>query len=91
MDEQERPVEVERETTVIQTGGGGGGGLVAIVIVLLAAAVIAFLFLGGYFERAADEVGVNVNVEAPDVKMPDINIDTGKGESQPAEAPANSN
>ena len=48
---------------------------------LLAAAVLAFLFFGGYFERAADDVGVNVNVEAPDVKMPDINIDTDKGES----------
>lgn len=91
MDEQERPVEVERETTVINTGnGGGGGGIIALVVVLIAAAVIAFLFFNGYFERAADEVGVNVNVEAPDVKMPDINIDTGKGDSQPAETPANS-
>ena len=92
MDERdERPVEVEprveRETTVIQTGnggGGGGGGVIALVVVLLAAAVIAFLFFGGMFERAADEVGINVNVEAPDVKMPDINIDTEKGESEPA-------
>jgi len=89
MDERERPVEVERETTVINAGGdrGGGGGVVAAVIVLLAIAVLAFLFFGGYFERAADDVGVNVNVEAPDVKMPDINIDTGdagKGESTPS-------
>ena len=85
MDERERPVEVERETTVINTGGDrGGGGVVAAVVVLLVLAVLAFLFFGGYFERAADDVGVNVNVEAPDVKMPDINIDTGKGESPPS-------
>lgn len=85
MDERERPVEVERETTVINAGGDrGGGGMVAAVVVLLLIAVLAFLFLGGYFERAADDVGVNVNVEAPDVKMPDINIDTGKGESTPS-------
>ena len=85
MDERERPVEVERETTVINAGGDrGGGGMVAAVVVLLLIAVLAFLFFGGYFERAADDVGVNVNVEAPDVKMPDINIDTGKGESTPS-------
>jgi len=85
MDERERPVEVERETTVINAGGDrGGGGTIAAVVVLLLIAVLAFLFFGGYFESAADEVGVNVNVEAPDVKMPDINIDTGKGESTPS-------
>lgn len=87
MDEQERPVEIERETTVIQTGNGGGGGVVALVIVALAAAVIAFLFFGGYFERAADKVDVNVNVEAPKVELPDIKLETPK--SEPAEAPAN--
>ena len=87
MDERERPVEVERETTVINTGGDrGGGGMIAAVIVVLVLAVLAFLFFGGYFGRAADDVGVNVNVEAPDVKMPDINIDTGKGESTPSNA-----
>jgi hypothetical protein len=85
MDERERPVEVERETTVINAGGDrGGGGTIAAVVVLLLIAVLAFLFFGGYFESAADEVGVNVNVEAPDVKMPDINIDTGKSESTPS-------
>ena len=87
MDERERPVEVERETTVINTGGDrGGGGMIAAIIALLVLAVLGFLFFGGYFERAADDVGVNVNVEAPDVKMPDINIDTGKGESTPSNA-----
>lgn len=86
MDERdERPVEVERETTIIQSGGDrGSGGVVALVVVLLAIAVLGFLYFGGYFDRAADEVGVNVNVEAPDIKMPDIDIDTDKGESAPA-------
>ncbi|HST36966.1 MAG TPA: hypothetical protein VLK25_10110 [Allosphingosinicella sp.] len=90
MDEQERPVEVERETTIIQTGNGGGGGagLLAIVV-LLVLAIAAFLYLGGYLQRAADEVDVNVNVAAPNVELPDIKIEQPK--SEPAEAPANSN
>lgn len=90
-DERDRPVvdpepRVERETTVIHAGSGdgGGGGVIALVVVLLLVAVGAFLFFGGYLDRAADDVGVNVNVEAPDIKMPDINIDTDKGDSAPA-------
>lgn len=90
MDEQERPVEVERETTIIQTGNGGGGGGVGLlaVIVLLVLAVGAFLYLGGYLQRAANDVDVNLNVEAPKVELPDIKVETPK--SEPAEAPANS-
>ena len=87
MDENEQPTPVERETTIIQTGErSGGGGTIALVIVLLLVAVAAFAYFGGYLGRAADEVGVNVNVEAPDVTLPDINIDTDrdKGESAPA-------
>lgn len=89
MDEQERPVEVERETTIIQTGngGGGGGGLLAIVL-LLVAAVAAFLYFGGYLQRAADGVDINVNVGAPKVELPDIKMETPR--SEPEKAPANS-
>lgn len=98
-DERDRPAvdpepRVERETTVIHTGGdggGSGGGMIALVILLLVVAVGAFLFFGGYLERAADKTELNVNVEAPDIKMPDIDIDVGKDESQPADTPANSN
>jgi hypothetical protein len=76
----ERPVDrdrvTERTTTVIDTGGGdrgrGGGILIAVVLLILALAVLFFLF-GGNLNRAADKVGVDVNVEAP--KTPDINID----------------
>ncbi len=82
MDERERPVEVERETTVINTGGGGGGGggTIVALLVLVVIAVAVFLFFGGYLERAADKVDVNVNVEAPKVELPDINIDTTPAE-----------
>jgi hypothetical protein len=86
MDERERvevePVRhVERETTVINTGERrGGGGLIAAIVLLLVVLVLAFLFFSGSFNRAADEVGVNVNVDAPDinvpeVKVPDVDID----------------
>ena len=80
MDEREKVVvepepRVERETTVIDTGDRrGGGGLIAAIVLLLAVIVILFLFFGGYFNRAADEVGVNVNVDAPDVQVPDVEV-----------------
>ena len=74
------PIERERvreSTTVVHTGERrGGGGVVAAVVVLLAVILLAFLFFGGAFNRAADDVGVNVNVPAPDinVKMPDVDL-----------------
>ena len=80
MDEREREVveperRVERETTVINTGERrGGGGLVAAIVLLLVVVVLAFLFFSGSFNRAADEVGVNVNVDAPDVTIPDVEV-----------------
>jgi len=88
MDERERPVEVERETTIIQTGerGGGGGGTIAVVLVLLVVVVGLFLFFGGYLQRAADEVDINVNVDAPKVELPDVKIETPS-----APAPVESN
>ena len=60
-------------TTIIQTDGGrgrGGGVILAVVLILALLAVLYFVFSGG-FNRAADSVGVNVNVEAPKVDMPD--------------------
>ena len=81
MDERERvEVEperrVERETTVINTGerSGGSGGLIAAIVLLLVVAVLAFLFFSGSFNQAADEVGVNVNVDAPDVTIPEVDV-----------------
>ena len=87
MDEQE-PRET-RETTVIQTGErGGGGGLIAAIVVLLLVGAIAFFFLSGGFEKAADEIDVNVNVAGPDVELPDIQLDTTPAQSAPPAEPA---
>ena len=41
------------------------------IVVLL---VILYFVFGGSFNRAADEVGVNVNVETPKVEVPDVDI-----------------
>lgn len=77
--EREIPRETVRDTertTIIQTDGGGRGGggvILAVVLVLALLALLYFLFSGS-FNRAADEVGVNVNVEAPKVEMPDIDV-----------------
>jgi hypothetical protein len=90
MDEDDRPV--ERETTVIHTdggGGGGGGGAVAAILVILVIAVLAFLFFGGYLQRAADKTDINVNVAAPKIELPDIRIETPPAAQQQQPADAN--
>ena len=74
--ERETVRDTERTTTVIQTDsdrGGGGGVLLAVLVIIVLLAVLYFVFSGS-FNRAADNVGVNVNVEAPKVDMPDVNI-----------------
>jgi hypothetical protein len=68
--------DVERTTTVVSTGGdrgGGGGALLAVLVIIVLLAVLYFVFSGS-FNRAADDVGVNVNVEAPKVDVPDVNV-----------------
>jgi hypothetical protein len=68
--------ETDRTTTVVQTDGGRGGGggiILAVILILVVLGVLWFLF-GGGFNRAADKVGVNVNVEAPKVALPDVNL-----------------
>lgn len=73
--EPETVRDVERTTTVVSTGGdrGGGGALLAVVVIIALLAVLYFVF-SGTFNRAADNVGVNVNVEAPKVDVPDVNL-----------------
>ena len=74
--ERETVRDTERTTTVIQTDGGGRGGggiILAVILILLLLGVLYFVF-GGGFNRAADEVGVNVNVEAPKVEVPQITV-----------------
>ncbi len=87
----EDPRPVERETTVIQTGErGGGGGAVAAVVALVVLALIAFLYFGGFLDRAADKVDVDVNVAVPKVELPDVKIDTAPPPAPAPEEPANS-
>jgi hypothetical protein len=72
---EETPPRVERETTVITTGdGGGGGGTIIAVLLVLIVAVLLFLYFGDYLGGASDEIDLNVNVDAPKVEAPDIDI-----------------
>ena len=70
--EPERVRETERHTTVVtDTGGRRGGGWIIAVVLLLGLLLLLFLLFGGGFNKAADQVGVNVNVEAPTIDVPD--------------------
>lgn len=85
----ERPV--ERETVVVDRSGGrsGGGGAIAAILVILVIAVLAFLFFGGYLQRAANETNISVDVAAPKVELPDVRIETPPAQpqqQQPADA-----
>ncbi|HYJ83599.1 MAG TPA: hypothetical protein VEW26_12255 [Allosphingosinicella sp.] len=76
-DREREPVRDTERTTIIQTDGGGdrggGGVILAVLLVLVLLAVLYFLFSGS-FNRAADEVGVNVNVEAPKIDVPEVRL-----------------
>jgi hypothetical protein len=66
----------EHTTVVTNDRGGRGGGWIVAILVLIALLVVLFLLFGKGLNRAADEVGVNVNVEAPKIEVPDsVKID----------------
>ena len=84
MEERDRPV--ERETTIIPTGErGGGAGLIIAIVLLAIVGALAFFYLSGGLQRAADDVDVNVNVAAPDLKLPDITVTPPPAPAEPAD------
>jgi hypothetical protein len=89
---EDRPVEretVERETVVVDTGSrSGGGGAIAAILVVLVLGILAFLFFGGYLQKAVDGTDINVNV-APKIELPDIRIDNPPAPAQQPAQPAN--
>jgi len=92
--ERERLRETDR-TTIIQTDRdrrGGSGALLAIVA-LLVLGVLLFLLFGGGLGRGGDEGDVNVNIDAPEITMPDVEVpdvnvtlpETGEGDGNSSE------
>lgn len=75
-DRDPEPIRETERTTVVHTDGdrGRGGGVIIAVILLIAVLALLFFLFGGNLNRAADEVGVNVNVDAPKVEVPDLNV-----------------
>lgn len=91
MDEDREDRIVERETVVVDTDRDrGSGGAIAAILVILVIGVLAFLFFGGYLQKAADETNINLNVGAPKIELPDIRIDN-PAPAAPAPAPATTN
>jgi hypothetical protein len=78
--EREIPRETVRDTertTIIQTDGGrdrGGGGVILAIVLILALLAVLYFVFSGSFNRAADSVGVNVNVEAPKIDVPNVEM-----------------
>ena len=75
-DPDREPLRESERTTIITTDGdrGGGGGIIVAVVLILAVLILAFVLFGGSLNRAADEVGVNVDVEAPKIEVPDVQV-----------------
>jgi hypothetical protein len=73
--DREPPRDTERTTIITSDGDRGrGSGVLIAVVVILAVLILLFVLFGGSLNRAADEVGVNVNVDTPQVEMPDIDV-----------------
>jgi hypothetical protein len=80
------PTRIERETTVINTGDRrGGGGVIAAVVVLVVLAAILFFVFGGGLQQAADETDININVDTPDITLPDVDIDMPEAPAEPSD------
>jgi hypothetical protein len=75
-DRDREPVRETERTTIVQTdsGRGGGAGVVIAIAAILGLLVLLYFLFGGGLNRAADEVGVNVNVGAPKIDLPDVNV-----------------
>jgi len=72
------PIHDTERTTIIHTDSdrGRGGSVLIAVVLIIAVLALLFILFGGNLNRAADEVGVNVDVDTPkiDLKVPDVNI-----------------
>jgi hypothetical protein len=77
-DRDREPIRETERTTVVTTGGdrGGGGGVLIAVVLIIAVLGLLFILFGGNFNKAADKVGVNVDVALPktELKVPDIDV-----------------
>ena len=68
--DEDRQVERETDGDQHRRQRTGGGGTIAAILVVLVLGVLAFLFFGGYLQRAADETNINVNVGTPRSSCP---------------------
>ena len=83
----------DRTTIVTDSGGGAGAGMIAgIVLAIAAVIVVVFLFGGSFFGADVDggmtssvtEATPDVNIQAPSVETPDVDINVPSGGAAPA-------
>ena len=82
MDEndRERVRESDRTTIVTTDGGGRGGGTLLAVLLVIVVLVVLFLLFGDRLRGSAedvevpDEIDVNVNVETPELRLPEAEV-----------------
>ena len=68
-------VHVHQAPTPPPAGDGGGGGtnvLLVVVVLLLVGLIAWFMFMRG--GEGSGDGGTEVNVETPDINVPDVNV-----------------
>ena len=79
-DDRERVRDSDRTTIVTSDRGGRGAGTLVAVLLVIVLLVVLFLLFGDRLRGTAEdvevpqEIDVNVNVEAPELRLPDVEI-----------------
>ena len=92
-DDRERVRGSDRTTIVTTDGGGRGGGTLVAVVLVIVLLVVLFVLFGDRLRGTAEdvevpeEIDVNVNVEAPELRLPEVEVRQAPPPTQ--EPPAN--
>ena len=89
------PVRETERTTVVHTESRRGGGLAIALVVIVAVLALLFFLFGGNLNRGSEGGNINIDVDAPEVTLPDVdipekievpNLDIAVDKEEPAES-----